>query len=85
MSRKAQFFSTDLVFSFVLFVLFFSGYYFAWDYSENMISSAYETKKMETRSVQASDVLVRTSGSPENWDNANVVSLGIAIKNSKKI
>lgn len=78
MSAKAQFFSTDFFLSFVIFLLLFAGFYFAWNYSNNLISDSYNTRSMETRGVQASDVLIRTKGIPENWNSSNVVSIGIA-------
>ena len=78
MSSKAQFFSSDFFLSFVLFMLMFAGFYFAWEYSNELIAHSYALRNIETRGVQASDVLVRTKGSPENWDSSNVNSLGIA-------
>ncbi|MBI5061048.1 MAG: hypothetical protein HZB67_01940 [Candidatus Aenigmarchaeota archaeon] len=49
-----------------------------WFYVDLQIRTSEESKEMEDRLVRTSDVLIKSPGSPENWNATNVLSIGFS-------
>lgn len=77
-NSKGQLFSYDFIISAVVFMFFFSTFFFVWDYLNRQIAWQSEFRDIQERASLLSDVLVRTAGYPENWTSTNVESIGLA-------
>lgn len=77
-SNKGQLFSYDFIVSAVLFLFFFSTFFFVWDYLNRQVAWQSELRDIQERASLLSDVLVRTDGYPVNWTSANVETMGLA-------
>lgn len=76
--RKAQVFISDILMSIIIFVVVIG-------ISMSLINRAWEKRTRfdgaryhEQRSFEVSDLMVRSSGYPENWNSSNVRIVGLA-------
>ncbi len=76
--KSGQLFSYDFIISAMVFLFFFSTFFFVWDYLNKQIVWQSDIKDIQGRAALLSDVLVRTGGYPENWTSANVETIGLA-------
>ncbi len=49
-----------------------------WGSMNNQVTNLERSRNMQVSAMSASDILIRTTGSPENWDVNTVKSLGLA-------
>ncbi len=75
---KAQLWSMDLAASAIVFMLIFVMLAFAWYYVSEQSGQAADFSEMESRALSITDILVRSPGYPENWNESNVSSIGLA-------
>lgn len=77
-NRAGQVFSYDFIISAMVFLFFFSTFFFVWDYLNRQMAAQSELNDIQGRAALLSDVLVRTGGYPPNWTAGNVESIGLA-------
>lgn len=75
---KAQLWSLDFILSIIIFSLILLSILFIWNYTNAEISERLEFKKMKTLALFISDILIRSTGIPENWEENNVKVIGLA-------
>jgi hypothetical protein len=77
-SRRGQIFSGEFILGFVLFTLALGIMLMLWNNSMKDVLGSYSVQDMEDAGVDAAETLVRTQGVPSDWNESNVVSLGLA-------
>jgi hypothetical protein len=75
---KAQLWSLDFVLSAVVFSLALITVLFIWNYTNTETAERIEFKRAEGLVLSISDVLIRTSGVPDDWNTTTVKVLGLA-------
>ncbi|MBI4020336.1 MAG: hypothetical protein HY367_03305 [Candidatus Aenigmarchaeota archaeon] len=75
---KAQVWSIDFVVSVIVFFIAVSLTVFAWDYSISQNQAQASFSNAESITLSVTDALIRTKGIPEDWDDSNVRSVGLA-------
>ncbi len=83
--KAGQLFSYDFIISAMVFLFFFSTFFFVWDYLNRQIVWQSDINDMQGRAALLSDVLVRTSGYPANWTAANVETIGLAATSEENV
>ncbi len=86
MKNKAQFFSLDLIFATLIFIVVLIAIYSYWEYPAEKTSLEKQRSEMEIISRNALSTLLTTQGIPANWSSlntsnfneSNVKSIGIA-------
>ncbi len=68
-----DFMSSVTVFFFILIVLFFT-----WDYATYQSTDQMIFNEMENRALTTADMIIRSRGFPEDWNESNVQVLGLA-------
>lgn len=76
--NKGQIISVDLIVSITIFVSVFTIALLVSNRAIDQLKTSYEISLMNKKIQRISDVLVRTSGLPEDWNETNVISLGLA-------
>ncbi len=80
---KGQLFSSDLVLSIFIFLIVFA---FLSIFTANMVNNIHKdqiSRDLELQVIRISDLFVKTSGKPENWEDINpdlVESIGLVNK-----
>ena len=77
---KAQTWSMDFITSVAVFALVFTVIMFAWNYSTQKNAERTVFKDLQNTGLMVSDVLIRIPGSPPDWNESNVKSLGLAVR-----
>ncbi|MCK4491884.1 MAG: hypothetical protein KAU03_04620 [Candidatus Altiarchaeales archaeon] len=77
---RAQAFSTEFVFAYLIFMLVFSMTIFLWNTTIQDIIHSEEVYEMKEVGVDVTERLIRTAGVPEDWtnDSKNVTVIGLA-------
>ena len=75
---KAQAWSMDFVVSISIFLLVFSIVVFSWNYINIQNTDRTLFSEMQVSGLDISDILIRVPGNPENWNETNVLSIGLA-------
>jgi hypothetical protein len=75
---KAQAWSMDFAASMVIFSTALLLILFAWNYTVQQNQEQVGFNFMENAAIAASDSLIRHGGTPEDWDQSNVVTVGLA-------
>jgi len=75
---KAQTWSLDFAASAVIFLTTLILVMFALNYTLSQSRQQAEMSMMESAAMSASDSLVRQPGMPQDWNSANVATLGLA-------
>lgn len=83
--KAGQLFSYDFIISAMVFLFFFSTFFFVWDYLNKQIVWQSDINDMQGRAALLSDVLVRTGGYPANWSAANVETIGLATADEENV
>ncbi|MFH1722843.1 MAG: hypothetical protein ABH950_09605 [Candidatus Altiarchaeota archaeon] len=73
-----QQFATDFLVGVSIFTLLLSLTFFAWDKNMQKIKEKEVLDELLIQSNQAADILVKTQGLPENWENA--AAMGLTVK-----
>ena len=76
--NKGQIISVDLIVSITIFVSIFAIALLVSNRAIDQLKTSYEISLMSKRIQRISDVLVRTTGLPEDWNETNVISVGLA-------
>jgi len=77
---KGQLFSTDLFMSFFIFIIVFGVLMVFWSNALENQARDERLKDLELEVMRVSDLLVRTTGYPENWENLdsdNIRNIGL--------
>ena len=78
---KGQVFSTDLVTATIIFTITLSLFFLSWEYGKTRLDETVFTRELENRAYMLSDTLVKTTGSPVDWEanptSDNVTSVGL--------
>ena len=74
---KGQMWSMDFIISFIMFFMAVVLVLFAWDYATTENYEQMLFNDMQSTGLIVSDVLVRTSGSPQDW-NMTAMAIGLA-------
>ena len=87
--RKAQVWSLDFIVSIVLFLSVLGPLFFVWSYVNTQSQQQIFFERTETLALSISDVLVRSMGFPEGWNENDVNVIGLAsddnVLNSTKV
>ena len=75
---KAQLWSTDLTISIFVFISVVAAFLFAWGYIATEAQSVSRMSEMESMALSVSDALIRIPGYPPDWNETNVMVLGLA-------
>jgi len=75
---KGQIWSLDFAASLTVFLMVLLPLFFVWNYVNFQNQHEATLNEMERRALSISDALIRTGGSPSDWDSANVKSIGLA-------
>ena len=75
---RAQAWSMDFAASMVIFSTALLLMLFAWNYSVQQSHDQTSFNVMENAVIAASDSLIRHGGSPEGWNQSNVVTIGLS-------
>jgi hypothetical protein len=75
---KAQAWSMDFIASVTVFILMFSVVVFSWNYVSTQNTERSLFSEMQVSGLEISDILVRVPGNPEDWNDSNVLSIGLA-------
>jgi hypothetical protein len=78
MMMKAQMWSLDLAASLIIFFSAVIALVFAWNYMSAAIVQNQETDELQLKALTVSDSLIRTPGIPQDWNESNVISIGLA-------
>lgn len=70
--EKGQIFIYDAVFALAIFLLLFISLLAVWQSSFDSINDSRKLEEMKTKAINASDLLVFTKGSPDNWHNISL-------------
>lgn len=73
---KGQLLSSDFILGAVIFLIVIGFVVSFWFYVDFQIKSNEEKKETESRIIRVSDILIKSPGSPENWNGTNVSSVG---------
>jgi hypothetical protein len=78
MKRKAQIWTLDFAMSVLIFASALLSVMFAWNYVSSSAQANEEMKSMQLKVLTISDSLIRTPGSPPDWDSSGVEAFGLA-------
>jgi len=76
--RKAQLWSLDFVMSLLIFMSALLAVMFAWNYIGTNAAETRQLKELQLKALTLSDSLIRTGGLPDDWDEGDVVVIGLA-------
>ncbi len=68
MTKKSQIASTDLVVSFVIVIISLTLIFLLWGQYYQRLNQNLEYNEMMIKALQASEILLKDSGKPEDWD-----------------
>jgi hypothetical protein len=81
-SRRGQLFSCDLIAAVALFTIALGTIVLAWDFGKVRMGEAGFSRELERKAYMVSDQLVKTPGSPLNWESdpgsPNITGIGLA-------
>ena len=78
-NKKAQIVTTDLFIAIVIFTIIMSIIIISWGRYTAKLDDRLNYDEMQSRAFQISNLLVKSQGSPSNWENGgNAESLGLA-------
>ena len=70
----------DFITSVVVFAVVFAVIMFAWNYTVQKNAEKNTFKELQNKGLVVSDVLIRVPGNPQNWNDDNVKSIGLAVR-----
>jgi len=76
--KKGQIWSLDFITSVVIFLVVLMPLFFVWSYVNIQNQQQLLFDEVESLVLYVSDSLIRTKGSPEGWNTANVEIIGLA-------
>lgn len=76
--KKGQMFTGDLAVATMLFIATLTLVFLLWDNITEKINSAEQYKEMDTLATDITEQMLRTPGSPIDWNETNVYSIGLA-------
>jgi len=76
--RKAQLWSLDFVMSLLIFLSAMLAVMFAWSNISMNAAETRQLKELQLKALTLSDSLIRTGGLPEDWNEGDVVVIGLA-------
>src|SRR3989338_3341372 len=80
LNKKGQIFSIDLVVSVVVFIIIFIFLISLWNLYSDRLQENVSSEEMYLVSFQISDILLRTPGTPNNWEaSSNAVTIGLEL------
>ena len=80
LNKKGQIFSIDLVVSVVVFIIIFIFLISLWNLYSDRLQENVSSEEMYLVSFQISDILLRTPGTPNNWEaGSNAVTIGLEL------
>lgn len=71
-------FSTDFAIGLTIFLIVLSLALPLWDQVRAQTLATVEQREMQARALQVSDILLQSAGSPSDWNEATVQSIGLA-------
>lgn len=77
MKRKGQVFSGEFILGYFIFMVTLIFALYLWNTNFRQMTHAVKHREIYEASVSAGDLLVKTKGSPVDWDRSNVHSFGI--------
>ena len=77
---RAQIWSMDFIASITIFILMFSVVVFSWNYINTQNTERSLFSDMQVLGLDVSDIIVRIPGNPEDWNESNVQSIGLATR-----
>lgn len=77
-TRNAQASLYDLMMAFMLFLIAFSLLNSVWTKNYASALDSLSMSEMESKTLQALNVLLKTQGYPKNWNSSNVEIIGLA-------
>ena len=75
---RAQVFTFDIFISLIFFVSVFTIWLLITNQLTEQASYSYEINMLDKKLQRASDLLIRSKGLPEDWDETNVKAFGLA-------
>ncbi|MEM2955004.1 MAG: hypothetical protein QW625_03600 [Candidatus Nanoarchaeia archaeon] len=75
---KGQVWSLDFITSLIIFLFAFLVVFFIFSYLNAQSAQQAFFNDIESLSLSISDILVRTKGIPEDWNETNVIAIGLA-------
>ena len=72
--KKAQAFSTESIFAYIIFLVIFATIVFLWDQTTGKISQSEHFFEVEDLAIIITENLIRTKGFPENWTKYDYLS-----------
>ncbi|RLG19248.1 hypothetical protein DRN67_03235 [Candidatus Micrarchaeota archaeon] len=76
--KRAQIFSSDFIFSVVLFTIVLLILFPIWNNITYQTQEAEARKEMQISTIAIADLLTRSTGSPADWNASTVKSIGLA-------
>ena len=77
-TKKSQIFTTDFFIAFFIFSVLLIITMISWNDYNSKLEKNIESDILETKAFQISNVLVKSEGSPTNWDYDDVLVIGLA-------
>ncbi|MCW1296419.1 MAG: hypothetical protein OH319_01925 [Candidatus Parvarchaeota archaeon] len=78
LNKKAQVLSADLVVSIFIFTIIISLFFIFWRNVYNNLTMQEKFLELQYSAIRISNMLVKTTGYPSNWNSTNVVQIGLA-------
>lgn len=75
---KAQVWTADFIISVIIFFTMVVLMIFSWNYTNQQNTYQQYFNDIENNALSVSDALIRVPGIPEDWNETNVISLGLA-------
>ena len=75
---KAQAWSFDFMASVTVFFLVVITLFFVWEYTVYQNTEQMIFNEMENKALMTADMMIRTKGFPEQWNDSNVQLIGLA-------
>ncbi|MFC2162308.1 hypothetical protein ACFLRF_01385 [Candidatus Altiarchaeota archaeon] len=79
---RGQIFSTDLLLALFIFSLITAIFFSTWQYNKNRLTFEQNLRRLEVIANTVSEILVKTPGSPVDWETDpnfnNLTSIGLA-------
>jgi len=88
MNKKTQLIAIDLIIAVTIFIFIIVINIFPlWNIYEVKLNERIDKTKMELKSFQIADILIKTPGIPNGWETLNdeeeIISLGLAMRNKE--
>ncbi len=78
MKKKAQIVMADLLFVVIILIILFTVSIAMWNTSMIRVAQKEELINLESTAIAVSDLLVKTKGVPENWEETSPTTIGLS-------